>query len=89
MLTVQLDMLWSPLWSQVRSAVSTGGFHPGVVSMGTLGEAAVTILGMARGSRWKKRNQRQPVFLCCLNNDVGDLCHREEWDSYAGKKWYC
>lgn len=52
---------------------------------GDTAEAGATILGMAWGSKWKKRNQRQPVFLCCLNNGVGALCPWDERETFGGK----
>jgi hypothetical protein len=48
-------------------------------------KADVTILSMAQGCKWKKRNQRQPVFLCCLNNDVDVPCHSKELYCGGGK----
>lgn len=37
---------------------------------GATGKAGCTILGMACCNEWKKRNQRQAVFLCCLKNNT-------------------
>lgn len=90
MLTEQLDMLWSPHQSQDRSNMSTSGLLSRCDEHGATAEVGVTILGMARGSKWKNRNQRQPVFPRYLNNDVEcpvpqgrEIVLRREWDLTA------
>lgn len=44
--------------------------------VGAAGKAGETILGMARGGKWKQGNQRQAVFLCHLNNNMMQQAER-------------